>query len=108
MWFFSYEKLLTEQIAEFDKDDWIQTLFIFASTCLRCLNFTIEPQDYQQIKTICGNIIHAIASTNSLVSALEVSKMVNAIYFPFKSFKEPRGPSYVSTGKKERVTTTRQ
>jgi ubiquitin-like 1-activating enzyme E1 B len=92
----------------FEKDDWHQTLFIFSSTCLRCLNFSLEPLDYQQVKTICGNIVHAIASTNSLVSALEVSKLLASIHSQFTSFHEPRGPSYVSTGKREKVVTIKQ
>lgn len=51
-------------------------MFIFASTVMRCHNFSIEPYDYQKIKTIAGNIIHAIASTNSIVAALEVMKLL--------------------------------
>lgn len=61
---------------EFDKDNRIHAMFIFASTVMRCHNFSIEPYDYQKIKTIAGNIIHAIASTNSIVAALEVMKLL--------------------------------
>ena len=80
MWFYSIHYLLKEKkkydYLTYEKDEWYHTLFIYASTLLRCYNFKIDPFDFIKIKTICGNIIHAIASTNSMVASFEISKML--------------------------------
>jgi hypothetical protein len=33
-----------------------------------------------QVKTISGNIVHAIASTNAVVAAVEVSQMLKFLF----------------------------
>lgn len=67
---------------EFDKDDPLHIIFIYSATLLRCICFQLEPFDYQKIKTVAGNIIHAIASTNSIVAAIEITKLFRYMLKP--------------------------
>lgn len=85
MWFTSFS-ILTRQNVVFDKDNKIHMLFIYSAAVLRSHQFKIEPYEYQKIKTIAGNIIHAIASTNSIVAALEISKLLRHFSNPPKIF----------------------
>ncbi|CAD8085434.1 unnamed protein product [Paramecium primaurelia] len=109
MWFYAYDELNHLGQLQYDKDDDLHVLFIYASTALRCRNFNIEQYDYQQIKSISGNIIHAIASTNSIVAALEIQRLISFIenYDKVKYFQDLNAASYVSTGKKERILTVK-
>ncbi|CAK89162.1 unnamed protein product (macronuclear) [Paramecium tetraurelia] len=107
MWFYAYDELNHLGQLQYDKDDDLHVLFIYASTALRCRNFKIEQYDYQQIKSISGNIIHAIASTNSIVAALEIQRLLSFIenHDKAKYYQDLNAASYVQTGKKERILT---
>lgn len=102
MWFWAFSQL-SGQLQVFEKDDPIHQLFIYSSTLLRCINFKIDPYDFLRIKTISGNIIHAIASTNSIVAALEILKLLFFMIKPAKTVRDLKGAIYYSTGKRERI-----
>ena len=46
--------------------------FVFSASYLRMINFGIETKTYFEVKEIAGNIIPAIASTNSIAASLQV------------------------------------
>jgi len=54
----------------FDKDDRKSMEFVFSASYLRMKNFGIETKTYFEVKEIAGNIIPAIASTNSIAASL--------------------------------------
>jgi ubiquitin-like 1-activating enzyme E1 B len=58
----------------FEKDDSVCMKFITACSNLRSYLFGINFTNEIQVKKIAGNVIPAIASTNSIVAALEVIK----------------------------------
>lgn len=57
---------------EFDKDDEPVMRFVAAASNLRSHCYGIPMQSYFQAKGMAGNIIHAIATTNAIVSGLIV------------------------------------
>ena len=57
---------------EFDKDDDAVMQFVAAAANLRSICYGIAPQSFFQAKGMAGNIIHAIATTNAIVSGLIV------------------------------------
>lgn len=48
--------------------------FVAAAANIRMLTYRIKPLSFYSIKSMAGNIIPAIASTNSIVSGLEVTE----------------------------------
>ena len=70
-----------DQISEFDKDDDDAVAFVTATAQLRCLNYDIEYMSRFDAKGVAGNIVHAVATTNAIVSGLivlEALKILNA------------------------------
>ena len=57
---------------EFDKDDEPVMRFVAAASNMRSFCYGIPMQSYFQAKGMAGNIIHAIATTNAIVSGLIV------------------------------------
>ena len=57
---------------EFDKDDEPVMRFVTAASNMRSYCYGIPMQSYFQAKGMAGNIIHAIATTNAIVSGLIV------------------------------------
>lgn len=57
---------------EFDKDDELAMQFVASASNLRSYCYGIALQSYFQAKGMAGNIIHAIATTNAIVSGLIV------------------------------------
>ena len=53
-----------------DDDNIIHFVSSMANLRMKC--FAIEQQSFNEIKNMAGNIVPAIASTNSIVSGLEV------------------------------------
>lgn len=41
--------------------------------------FNIEKQSFNEVKNMAGNIVPAIASTNSIVSGIEIVEMMKLI-----------------------------
>ena len=66
----------------FDKDDEIAMRFVTASANLRMHVFGIQPQSFYQLKGIAGNIVPAIATTNAIISGVEVLSAVKYITSP--------------------------
>lgn len=58
--------------AVFDKDDDLAVNFVTSAANLRCFCYGIEPQTRFDAKGMAGNIIHAIATTNAIVSGIMV------------------------------------
>lgn len=56
----------------FEKDDDDIIHFITAAANLRMCCFGIPQQSFNEVKNMAGNIVPAIASTNSIVSGIEV------------------------------------
>lgn len=50
--------------------------FISALANLRMMCFSIATQSFNEVKNMAGNIVPAIASTNSIVSGLQVVEMI--------------------------------
>lgn len=59
-------------ILYWDKDDEDALNFVAASANLRCLIFSIQVKSKFEIKSLAGNIIPAIATTNAIVAGLIV------------------------------------
>lgn len=77
MFVHSIKNLVTERAhvigsLEFDKDDNMTMQFVASASNLRSHCYGIELQSYFQAKGMAGNIIHAIATTNAIVSGLIV------------------------------------
>lgn len=58
----------------FEKDDNRIMKFITAACNLRCEVFGLPIQTQFEVKEVAGNIVPAIASTNSIVSAIEITE----------------------------------
>ncbi|KAJ9507715.1 hypothetical protein QJQ45_019102, partial [Haematococcus lacustris] len=58
--------------AVFDKDDDLAVEFVTAASNLRAMCYAIPTQSLFAAKGMAGNIIHAIASTNAIISGLIV------------------------------------
>ncbi|KAG7673791.1 hypothetical protein Ndes2437B_g01963 [Nannochloris sp. 'desiccata'] len=56
----------------FDKDDDLAVEFVSAAANLRSMCYHIPPQSLFDTKGMAGNIIHAIATTNAIISGLIV------------------------------------
>lgn len=64
---------------EFDKDDDDVMQFVASASNLRSLCYGIAPQSFFQAKGMAGNIIHAIATTNAIVSGLIVVQAMKVL-----------------------------
>jgi ubiquitin-like 1-activating enzyme E1 B len=63
----------------FDKDDVLAVEFVAASAALRGVNYGIPGQSLFLAKGMAGNIIHAIATTNAIISGLIVMEAVKLL-----------------------------
>jgi ubiquitin-like 1-activating enzyme E1 B len=59
-------------VFQFSKDDPLGLNFVTAATNLRAAVFSIPLQSLFDVKSIAGNIIPAIATTNAIVAGLQV------------------------------------
>jgi ubiquitin-like 1-activating enzyme E1 B len=64
---------------EFDKDDEPVMQFVAAASNMRSFCYGIPMQSYFQAKGMAGNIIHAIATTNAIVSGLIVVQAIKLL-----------------------------
>ena len=64
---------------EFDKDDDDAMDFVTAVSNLRSANYGIAPQSLFDAKGMAGNIIHAVATTNAIVSGLIVLEAIKIL-----------------------------
>jgi hypothetical protein len=65
--------------AVFDKDDALAVDFVTSASNLRSHCYAIEMQTEFTVKGMAGNIIHAIATTNAIVSGLIVIEAVKLV-----------------------------
>ena len=63
----------------FEKDDDVHLDFVTAAAHVRAVIFGIEPQSRFAAKGIAGNIIHAIATTNAIVSGIQVIETIKLL-----------------------------
>eukprot|EP01062_Namystynia_karyoxenos_P065985 TRINITY_DN60007_c0_g1_i1.p1 TRINITY_DN60007_c0_g1~~TRINITY_DN60007_c0_g1_i1.p1 ORF type:complete len:647 (+),score=209.17 TRINITY_DN60007_c0_g1_i1:67-2007(+) len=79
----SFRQLLDRQAAEgqvpFDKDDQLTMKLVSAVANLRAWNFRIPLQSGFDIKTIAGNIIPAIATSNAIAAGMIVLEAVKIL-----------------------------
>jgi ubiquitin-like 1-activating enzyme E1 B len=61
---------ITDGMITFEKDDDNIIHFIASGANLRMHCFSIEEQTFNEVKNMAGNIVPAIASTNSIVSGI--------------------------------------
>jgi ubiquitin-like 1-activating enzyme E1 B len=64
----------------FDKDDDDAVEFVTAVSNLRSANYGIPPQSVFDAKGMAGNIIHAVATTNAIVSGLIVIEALKILH----------------------------
>jgi ubiquitin-like 1-activating enzyme E1 B len=63
----------------FDKDDALAVEFVAAAALLRGQNYGISGQSLFAAKGMAGNIIHAIATTNAIISGLIVLQAIKVL-----------------------------
>lgn len=68
------KKKLGSVVFEKDDDDIIH--FVSSAANLRMHCFNIQQQSFNEVKNMAGNIVPAIASTNSIVSGIEIIEMI--------------------------------
>ncbi|KAL4856575.1 SUMO-activating enzyme subunit 2 [Chlorella vulgaris] len=71
--------------AQFDKDDTLAVEFVTAAANLRATCFGISRQSLFDTKGMAGNIIHAVATTNAIVSGLIVIEALKLLAGSFAS-----------------------
>lgn len=71
------QRLKTEKLLIWDKDDEPALDFVTAVSNLRSFCFHIEPKSKFDVKSMAGNIIPAISSTNSIIGGLMVLQLIN-------------------------------
>lgn len=74
--FDTLRKLKGQLGLKYDKDNDLNVKFVTASANLRAHNYGIPMQSEFVVKDQSGNIIPAIASTNSIVAAIQVGEMI--------------------------------
>ena len=67
-------------VLEFDKDDDDAVEFVTAVSNLRSANYGIPPQSLFDAKGMAGNIIHAVATTNAIVSGLITLEAIKILH----------------------------
>ncbi len=65
--------------ASFDKDDDLATDFVAAASNLRSACYGIAPQSQFAARGMAGNIIHAIATTNAIISGMIVIEAIKIL-----------------------------
>ncbi|KXZ51045.1 hypothetical protein GPECTOR_14g32 [Gonium pectorale] len=65
--------------ASFDKDDDLAVDFVTAASNLRSICYGIPEQSLFDAKGMAGNIIHAIATTNAIISGLIVTEAIKLL-----------------------------
>ena len=73
------ERVQSEQYLVWDKDDEPALDFVTAVSNLRSICFHIERKSKFDVKSMAGNIIPAISSTNSIIGGLMVLQLINLL-----------------------------
>merc|ERR1719361_967399 len=72
----------------FDKDFEESMRFVSAAANLRMYQFYIDRQSFFKTKGVAGNIVHAIATTNAIVSAAMVMEAIKVLTNQHSKLKE--------------------
>ena len=76
-----FAKLICQKSTSiFDKDDDLHVEFVKLLTNLRCFNFKIMSQTFEDVRSKIGQIIPAISSTNSLVAGLLAHELLKYLF----------------------------
>lgn len=81
---------------EWDKDDYWALKFVVSASNLRCKNFNLERKSLFDVKSLAGNIVPAISSTNSIIGGLLVLQAIRLLE------KMPRHEEYRAMEDSER------
>lgn len=113
----AFEQCLRRGCCSFSKDDSMAVDFVAAVANLRAHNFHIAAQSVHDVKTIAGNIVPAIASTNATIAACAVDAAIGLVaakaegrtdYVPqfvaLRHVAQQRRRRIVVNGVKERVS----
>uniref|UniRef100_A0A6G1SQK5 SUMO-activating enzyme subunit n=1 Tax=Aceria tosichella TaxID=561515 RepID=A0A6G1SQK5_9ACAR len=74
-----YDRLKTSGYQHWDKDDEVALNFVVAASNLRSKCFNIERKSPFDVKSLAGNIVPAISSTNSIVGGLLVLQAIRLL-----------------------------
>ena len=86
-----------------DKDDKDALDFVVAAANLRCLVFNIPNKSHWDVKSIAGNIIPAIASTNAMVAGLIVLQAIALLTRNYHNEKNGYKSATVQNSNNKRV-----
>lgn len=79
---------MSDEPLRWDKDCKNSLDFVVSAANLRCMVFNIELKSIWDVKSIAGNIIPAIASTNAMVAGLIVLQAVNLLIKGSTKYRE--------------------
>ncbi|VFQ65844.1 unnamed protein product [Cuscuta campestris] len=71
----------------FDKDDQLAVEFIAAAANIRASSFGIPLHSLFEAKGIAGNIVHAVATTNAIISGLIVIEAIKVLQNDIKNYR---------------------
>lgn len=74
-----YQRMKTSGFQQWDKDDEIALNFVVSASNLRSLCFNIERKSPFDVKSLAGNIVPAISSTNSIIGGLLVLQVLRLL-----------------------------
>lgn len=74
-----HQRLKTSGFQQWDKDDETALDFVVAASNLRSLCFNIERKSPFDVKSLAGNIVPAISSTNSIIGGLIVLQAIRLL-----------------------------
>lgn len=73
------KRMISSGFQHWDKDDVTALNFVVAASNLRCKCFSIERKSPFDVKSLAGNIIPAISSTNSVIGGLLVLQAIRLL-----------------------------
>lgn len=74
-----YQRMKTDGYLQWDKDDEVALNFVVAASNLRSKCFNIERKSPFDVKSLAGNIVPAISSTNSIIAGLLVLQAIRLL-----------------------------
>jgi len=74
-----YQRMKTSGYQQWDKDDEVAMNFVVAASNLRSKCFNIERKSPFDVKSLAGNIVPAISSTNSIIGGLLVLQAIRLL-----------------------------
>lgn len=71
----------------FDKDDQLAVEFVTSAANIRASSFQIPMHSLFEAKGIAGNIVHAVATTNAIISGLIVIEAIKVLQGDFNNYR---------------------